>query len=286
VIDGVLNPPSRSLQKIVGVDGCRTGWVVACCEIKPTQRLTDSTDRKNRGPEPKQQPVALPSAECENGTSDKSPGQQIEVVILPSAKAIADFAGPNSCYAWDIPIGLPPAGPRECDRLVRQALGPGRGSSVFPAPIRPQLAAATHADACEIGQQVDGRKISVQGWNLVPKIREIDTLLQLRPELRLQVHEVHPELSFQTMNGNNPLNGGKKSAEGAADRVRLLGQEFPGLDLEGLLARFPRSACQPDDLLDALACLWTAGRIAKGLSALRPDPAPVDELGIRMAIFT
>lgn len=286
MIDGVFDRPNGSFRKIVGVDGCRSGWVVACQAIESGMPFLVTTEAENQNEQKLWRPDTHPATGSRKQATDKSLRPPIEVLVLPSVLAVTKFAGPDACYAWDIPIGLPPAGPRECDRLVRRALGPGRGSSVFPAPIRPQLAAATHADACEIGQQADGRKISVQGWNLVPKIRELDTLLQQQPGLRLQVHEVHPELTFQTINHDTRLAGGKKSADGAADRARLLVQEFPGLDLEDLLARYPRSACQPDDLLDALACLWTAGRIAAGYATVRPSPAPVDEFGIRMAIFT
>jgi predicted RNase H-like nuclease len=52
--------------------------------------------------------------------------------------------------AVDIPIGLLDAyevGVRVCDRAARSFLGRPRGSSVFPAPVRPVLAATTWEDA-------------------------------------------------------------------------------------------------------------------------------------------
>src|ERR1700760_1414746 len=49
--------------------------------------------------------------------------------------------------AIDIPIGLTNRGPRQWDLDARSHLGPKRGTSVFPAPIRSALAASTYAEA-------------------------------------------------------------------------------------------------------------------------------------------
>ena len=42
-------------------------------------------------------------------------------------------------FSIDIPIGLTDSGPRQCDIQARRLLGARRGTSVFPAPIRPAL---------------------------------------------------------------------------------------------------------------------------------------------------
>ena len=72
----------------------------------------------------------------------------------------------------DIPIGLHDKGnmPRSCDVLARQKLKP-RGSTVFPAPVRPCLYAHDYREACEISHTLTGKKLSQQAFNILKKIR-------------------------------------------------------------------------------------------------------------------
>ncbi len=180
----------------------------------------------------------------------------------------------------DIPIGLPNAGARECDTLVRCLLK-SRGSSVFPAPIRPMLAAETYVGACGIGTKADGRKISKQTWFLLPKIREVDAFLLQKPERMSQFYEVHPELSFCAWNDFHPMSHSKKTAAGRAEREALVlsryGEAYRAVSL-------PKSAYRNDDLLDAFAALWTAERHFAGTSCTYPALPPRDETGLPMAI--
>ena len=53
--------------------------------------------------------------------------------------------------ALDIPIGLATGAPRPCDVAARGALGPGRASSVFPAPDRRLI------EALPFTEDADGR---------------------------------------------------------------------------------------------------------------------------------
>lgn len=73
---------------MVGVDGCKTGWVA----------------------------VAL---------SDESPP---EAHYLPTIDGVRPLAGRADAVAIDIPIGLPPAGVRAADQAARAFLGPRRHS--------------------------------------------------------------------------------------------------------------------------------------------------------------
>lgn len=152
----------------------------------------------------------------------------------------------------DIPIGLPDHGVRRCDVLARQAL-PGQASSVFSAPIRPVLAAHSYAEARQISVGVDGRSLSAQCFGIVPKIAEMDLALR---ESRLEVVEVHPEVSFARLAGHRMPR--KKSAAGALARVQLLTEVF------GTLPTDVPAQAGLDDCLDALVCAWTARRWARG----------------------
>jgi predicted RNase H-like nuclease len=82
--------------------------------------------------------------------------------------------------AIDVPIGLTDRGPRACDVAAREMLGAKRGSSVFPAPVRPALGAATYVEACERSLAAQGKKLPKQSFAIYPKIRQLDELLRAR----------------------------------------------------------------------------------------------------------
>ena len=189
-------------------------------------------------------------------------------------------AEPGSITAIDMPIGLAAAAPRPCDLLARQRLG-ARRSSVFPAPVRVALQAGDYPTACALSQAACGKKISKQSYNLFPKIRQLDHLLKLDLPLRLRVHEVHPELAFSCWNAGVPMAEAKKTAAGAAQRRALVETEFPGLALN-IRAHGPSSLLANDDILDALACLWSARRLHQGI-ALRLG-GELDDTGLAMRI--
>lgn len=153
--------------------------------------------------------------------------------------------------AVDIPLGLPSgAARRPCDLLAAGRLGAQR-SSVFPAPPRPVLAAADHADASARSRAVGSVGVSLQTWNIVPKIREADGLRDSR------LMEVHPELSFRVLAGR--VLPSKKLPAGRAARLAALRSWLP----VSLPTPRPGRAA-PDDCLDALVCAWTAQRRLAG----------------------
>ena len=162
----------------------------------------------------------------------------------------------------DIPIGLLDEGRRRCDMEARALLGL-RKSSVFPAPSRSLLAQSRYAGQC-----------SVQLWNILAKIREVDTLMT--PRLQQRVREGHPECSFALMKGA-PLLHAKKTRPGELERRRLLSPRFDHIsDLPGA-AR--------DDLLDAHALLWSAERAAHGEAHRLGDPDERDPHRLRCEII-
>jgi predicted RNase H-like nuclease len=152
---------------------------------------------------------------------------------------------------------------------------------VFPAPVRDALKADDYPTACSLSQAACGKKISKQSYNLFPKIRQLDHILNVDPALRLRVHEVHPELAFSCWNGGVPMAEAKKTAAGASQRRALVENEFPGLALN-IRALGPSSLLANDDILDALACLWSARRLHQGI-ALRLG-GELDATGLAMWI--
>ena len=190
----------------------------------------------------------------------------------------------DGLLAIDIPIGLPDAQPRTCDGVARRALGQPRGTSVFPAPMRPTLKATSYAEACELSQAASGRKLSRQTWNLLPKIREVDSHIWVGRQQR--IFEAHPEISFMCLAGaDRGLSSKKKKSEGKRERRDLICTTFPGVELDMVLESLPNRVAPLDDRLDALACLVTANRICHGTAIRFPGTAvEFDERSLRMEI--
>lgn len=203
--------------------------------------------------------------------------------VVSELAVIANASPSPAIIGIDVPIGLVEAGPRECDTLVRQALGAKRGASVFPAPIRPVLAARDHAEASAKRRAVEGKGMSVQSWGIAPKIREVDEALRDDRELRGRIREVHPELCFHYMNGERPLAGSKKKSAGKTERVALLRAQFGDTVLEALASK-PRG-CASDDLMDAFAAAWTARRVARGEARTIPANPPTDRYDLPMRMI-
>lgn len=227
---------------ICGADGCKGGWVA----------IEENLDT------------------CE-----------ISWRVVPTLRELASSKSPPKIITLDVPIGLPDKGSRACDLEARQLLGRGRMSSVFPAPIRPVLQASSHAKASAAGAAVDGRRLSIQAWAIIPKIREVDELLRGDSALRARVREVHPEVCFYFMAGRRPMQFAKRRRAGREERRSLLVAEF-GDVVDSALGDLRSLGCAADDLLDAFAALWTARRIAKGTAIKLPALPPRDRFGLSM----
>jgi predicted RNase H-like nuclease len=237
---------------LAGVDGCRTGWVVAFA------RDADS---------------------------------DIRIRIVPRFADVLAAPEAPSIVAVDIPIGLPErAGPggRAAENAVRPLLG-ARQSSVFSVPSRAALAAADYGEACRIAfaSSQPPRKVSKQLFMLAPKIREVDACLRDDAQAAARVFEVHPEVAFWRLNGGRPLGEPKKVKGRCYDPGLALRREL--LVAAGFAADLvngaPPKGAGPDDLLDALACVAIARRIHAGLARPFPDPPARDACGLPMAIW-
>lgn len=173
----------------------------------------------------------------------------------------------------DMPIGLPDQEPgRDCDQELRKALGRGFSSSVFSPPCREALYAADYQTASQVNARQTGKKLSIQSWNLIPKIRQLDEILQEYPAWRNSVFESHPEWLFQLAGYEfdeisgariqpsnkklkpRPLRYKKKSKEGIQERLRRLAGEIDNAYevFAEALNRYQRKDVAKDDILDAM----------------------------------
>lgn len=239
---------------VAGVDGCAAGWIAALA--------------RPDGAEPPR------------------------LCIAPDFGAVLDGPERPVVVAVDIPIGLPDriVGPgRTPERLVRPLLG-DRQSSVFSIPSRRAVEAPDYGAACRIAAETSEpcRKVSKQGFMIFPKIREVDALLRGRPGLAGRIHESHPEVAFWSMNGERALalpkkRKGRPHEPGLALRRQLLvGAGLP----RALVETAPPRGAAPDDLLDALAGLVVALKIAEGRGRPFPDPPERDACNLPVAIWT
>lgn len=233
---------------VAGVDGCPYGWVSAVYNLDT---------------------------------------QKFAVFVHGSFGEVLQHLGGAEIIAVDIPIGLPDAaepGGRLCDRVARSLLGPGKTSSVFSPPCRAVLDCGTYRQALEVnrGSSSHGIGLSIQAYNIVGKIREVDQALGAQWQDR--VREVHPELSFRALNGGRVLGSGKKSQLGRNQRRRLLARNgFPRLG--SILRNLAGKKASVDDILDACAACWTARRIVNGDAEQIPTKPPVDSRGLRMEMW-
>jgi predicted RNase H-like nuclease len=223
---------------VTGIDGCAAGWVA----------------------------VTL-------GPESRSAATLVRIAVA----ATIDGLPLTGVTGIDMPLGLLDAGWRDADLLARRALG-RRGVTVFAIPPRAVWECETHAEANRVCRALTGKGFSVQAWGLRRKIAEADEFRHraLSAPCPVQLHEVHPELSFAAMAGA-PLPDSKHTAAGLAVRRALLAAA--GITLPTRVA-----GAAEDDLLDAAAVAWSARRIAVGQATVLTSPAQRAADGSEIAI--
>ena len=116
----------------------------------------------------------------------------------------------------------------------------------------------------------------------MPKIREIDGLLQIRADLRAVVREVHPEVSFAELVGK-PMIHRKSSKAGREERRIALTRAFP--NLSKIEDAGHEQGLPIEDILDATVACWSASRLAAGLGRRLPETVTIDSAGLPMVIW-
>ncbi len=198
-----------------GVDGCKKGWVGF---VLPGQRLVEG---------------------CTSFA--ELTGRLAELGV--------------TTIGVDMPIGPPQTGERECDLLVKKALGP-KGSSLFITPTRAALACATQAEATRLNKELGGAGVSAQAFSLRHKIAEVtDAGVE-------GLIEVHPELTFHVL-GTPRFS--KRTWAGVRERLAIL--QAQGLDP---WAWKSAGWAAVDDTLDAAAAAITAMRYGESRAIAYP----------------
>lgn len=207
--------------------------------------------------------------------------------VYPDARALVEAHREARVIAVDIPIGLCERGGRQADIDARTFVGGKRASSVFSTPVRGILDATSQVEASRRHREIDGRGFGAQSFAILPKIRQWDELLQEDVGARQRVREVHPEVSFAALNGGagRGLVDAKRTFAGAEARVSLLGGIFGHEVVMGLVRSVGARDAATDDVLDALAALWSSERIAGGRARSLPAQVVPDATGLPAAIW-
>lgn len=200
---------------IVGIDGCKFGWIAIKIEQNGAYRIS------------------------------KYPQFSSIIESFPSAEK----------YLVDMVIGLSDEKLiRETEPLARQILKPYRASSVFSPPCRAAVYQEDYSSAKEVNKKILGKSFSIQAWNIVPKIREVDEFLYKNKRLQSKIFEAHPEVCFTGLNNGVPMKFKKKEKEGIRDRINLLESIYPMAReiFEEGESKFLKKEVLPDDVIDAL----------------------------------
>lgn len=251
------------MADIVGVDGCKAGWV----SVQGVR------------------------------------ADALRLVVYRTFSELLKHVPKRYSIAVDMPIGLPDrvtgAG-RAPEKLVRPMLG-ARQSSVFSIPARPavemggQMNGKTeddyplHRRASALAQSLSdpAKGVSIQAFYLFPKILEIDELLRADNTLQSRVFESHPEVAFTVLNGGNPMREPKKIKgrinPAGMDERRTLLAKF-GVTASFLTSK-PPTGVGADDVLDAAVCWLVARRIEQSQAISFPDPPDRDAYGLPVAIW-
>lgn len=203
--------------------------------------------------------------------------------IFPDIKALWDNYRDSSLILLDIPIGLRENSNTErlCDLEARKLLGKRR-SSVFTVPCRQAVYMDSYEEACDINKKLTRRGLSVQTWNIMSKIREVDILLSENNKARLQIREIHPEICFYAFAGH-PMKYSKKKKEGYSERHDILKKMYSSSEdiISKALLKYNRKEVAKDDILDALSAAITARFGKKNLDSI-PKKPELDSRGLPM----
>jgi len=167
----------------------------------------------------------------------------------------------------DMPVVLSEVIPRQADQLARKLLSK-KASSVFTAPTPEMLDQPNYEKASLVSKRLFGKSMSLQSWYLFPKIKDVQTMIHHED---MQIYEIHPELSFRAMNNEQVILESKKTQEGFALRNALLSMHFKNFIFEDVRNQHARKDVMDNDILDALAVLWSAKRIQSNQASYLPQ---------------
>lgn len=223
---------------------------------------------------------------CKAGWIMMTLGEEPRYEILRSDDELLNALNEFDRIFIDMPIGLEEEEyNRECDTLLRKKLGKEYAPSVFSPPIRAALHAPSYVEANMQSYEITEKKLTVQSWNITPKIRVLDRFLTELPDLQEKVLESHPELLFMNLNGGM-IYQKKNTKKGLRHRLDLVKAHEPIASdfFREIKEEYRRNEVEEDDIVDALVLALAAKHsIEKGIKTLPEEPS-IDSQGLKMAI--
>lgn len=229
-----------------GVDACKGGWIVAKSASWPCREVP-------------------------------------ALAVCPDFRTMLSLTADCWRVAVDIPVGLPSREHlRSCDLEAKKLLSGHNTSALFYAPPRETTNAESPREFQRLHRKLRGTGAGLPVWGFLPKVKEANA--EMTPALQERVIEFHPELSWFHVAGENLES--KHTAEGIAERKRLLRKFVP--DLERILRwkDYLGRAAAHDDLLDALIGIGVAKASLQGSPCRLPvGKTETDASGLRMEIW-
>jgi predicted RNase H-like nuclease len=168
----------------------------------------------------------------------------LSIRLIKDLNDLESISSQKSIAGIDIPLAIHEKGFRMADAEARTLLK-SRSSTIFSAPALETLHSDNYTAACEINESVCGKKISKQSWFLFSKIKEARKIF-CKPNKKIKLYE------------------------GFKVRYKLVKKLFPKFDFEKIRASFKRCDVADDDILDAIAVLWSTQKIIANIASYVP----------------
>jgi predicted RNase H-like nuclease len=201
-----------------------------------------------------------------------------EAFVLKKLVDVLDYRPKFDFGAINIPFGFPEYPGvmyRRCDKEARELIGWPRMVSVRPVPSRAALFAKSRSEALAIEPWLTKNDFRHFKW-----LRESAT--EIQPFHSRSIYSGNAALSFQHMNGDEPITSSPYHTDGQQFRLGLIRDKLPGVD--DVITRVPPEGAGLVHMYEAAAMLWTARRASgRAISRLPADPE-WDDGGIRVEL--
>lgn len=201
-----------------------------------------------------------------------------EAFTLKTFVEVLDYRPRFDFAAVNIPFGYPEQPGlewRRADKEARAMVGWPRFVSLRPVPSRAALFAKTRAEALELEPWLTRNDFRRFRW-----MRE--AAREIQPFHARSFYSGNADLSFQHMNGDEPLTTSPFHEEGQIERLALIRDKLPGVD--EVISRVPPVGAGLTHMYEAAAMLWTARRASGRAIARLPQEPEWDESGIRVEL--
>ena len=201
-----------------------------------------------------------------------------EAFVLKKLIDVLDYRPKFDFGAINIPFGFPEypgVQYRRCDREARELVGWPRMVNIRPVPSRAALFAKSRAEALAIEPWLTKNDFRHFKW-----LRESAT--EIQPFHSRSIYSANAALSFQHMNGDEPVKSSPYHTDGQQYRLNLIREKLPGVD--DVITRVPPEGAGVVHMYEAAAMLWTARRASGRAISRLPADREWDDGGIRVEL--